>query len=445
MRNFSVLSLLFVFLFVFCVFSSGEKVMGLGYKEYTLSNGLKVVIVERKILPIVSVQLWYRVGAVDEIDGKSGLAHFLEHMSFKGTKNLKPGEFSRIIKSLGGSDNAATSHDYTMYYVDVSSEHLSKVLPMLKEMMFDLVLDPKEFESERKVILEERRMRYEDNPMGQFFEDFLYDSFKKINYRRPVIGWEEDIKSLTIDDMLNFYNTYYSPKNAILVIVGNVSSDKIIDEVRKVFDINQKNSYQKAIEIEKISEINSGKVEFKTIRKDANTKAVIVGFRTPSYLDSPKEVVALDLLAYIISDGRSSKLYQKMVVDKKIASSVSGGQMLGKYPFLTYILAIANPDVSLEDLKREMISSILEVGREINDEDLKVAKKKMKADFVYEFEKNHGIASSIGWAYCVLGDYRELDKFLEISDKISLDDIKSVLNKYFRDENMIVGVLTSGS
>ncbi len=444
MRNFSVLSLLFVFLSVLCVFSNGEKVMGLDYKEYTLSNGLKVVIVERRVLPIVSVQLWYRVGAVDEVDGKSGLAHFLEHMSFKGTKNLKPGEFSRIIKSLGGSDNAATSHDYTMYYVDVSSEHLSKVLPMLKEMMFDLVLDLREFESEKKVILEERRMRYEDNPMGQFFEDFLYNSFKKINYRRPVIGWEEDIKSLTIEDMLNFYNTYYSPKNAILVIVGSVSSDKVIDEVSKVFDVSQKNNYQKTMEIQKVSEINSGKVEFKTIRKDVNTKAVMVGFRTPSYIENPREVVALDLLSYIIADGRSSKLYQKIVVDKRLASSVSGGQMLGKYPFLTYILAVANPEVNLEELKKEMISSILEVGKEISDEDLKVAKKKMKADFVYEFEKNHGIASSIGWSYCVLGDYRELDRFLEISESISLSDIKNVLSKYFKDENMIVGVLTSG-
>ena len=204
-----------ILFFVFSNLSNGEKVMGLNYREYTLSNGLKVVIVERKILPIVSVQLWYKVGAVDEVDGKSGLAHFLEHISFKGTKNLKPGEFSRIVKTLGGDDNAATSYDYTMYYVDVSSEHISKILAMLKEMMFDLIIDPKEFESERKVVLEERRMRYEDNPLGQFFEDFLYNSFKKINYRRPIIGWEEDIKSLTTEDMINFYNTYYSPKNSI--------------------------------------------------------------------------------------------------------------------------------------------------------------------------------------------------------------------------------------
>jgi len=431
-----------VLFFVFSNLSNGEKVMGLNYREYTLSNGLKVVIVERKILPIVSVQLWYKVGAVDEVDGKSGLAHFLEHMSFKGTKNLKPGEFSRIVKTLGGDDNAATSYDYTMYYVDVSSEHISKILEMLKEMMFDLIIDPKEFESERKVVLEERRMRYEDNPLGQFFEDFLYNSFKKINYRRPIIGWEEDIKSLTTENMINFYNTYYSPKNSILVIVGNVSSDKVIEEIKKIFDVNLKNKYQKGTEIQKISEINSGKVEFKTVRKDTNTKAVIVGFRTPSYSENPREVVALDLLSYIIADGKSSKLYQQLVVDKKLASSISGGQMLGKYPFLTYIMAIANPEVDLTKLKSEIINSISKSQNEISEEELNAAKKKMKADFIYEFEKNHGIASSIGWSYTVLGDYKEIDKFLEISDTISLKDIQSVINKYFKDENMIIGELT---
>jgi len=308
--------------------------------------------------------------------------------------------------------------------------------------MFDLIIDPKEFESERKVVLEERRMRYEDNPLGQFFEDFLYNSFKKINYRRPIIGWEEDIKSLTTEDMINFYNTYYSPKNSILVIVGNVSSDKVIEEIKKIFDVNLKNKYQKGTEIQKISEINSGKVEFKTVRKDTNTKAVIVGFRTPSYSENPREVVTLDLLSYIIADGKSSKLYQQLVVDKKLASSISGGQMLGKYPFLTYIMAIANPEVDLTKLKSEIINSISKSQNEISEEDLNAAKKKMKADFIYEFEKNHGIASSIGWSYTVLGDYKEIDKFLEISDTISLKDIQSVINKYFKDENMIIGELT---
>lgn len=438
-----ILRILFLISVLFLTsFSYGEMIMGLDLEEFYLDNGLKVVLVDRDILPIVSIQIWYRVGAIDEVDGKSGIAHFLEHMAFKGTKNLKPGEFSKTIRALGGSDNAATSWDYTMYFANIPSEHTVRVLKMMKEMMFDILIDEKEFNSEKKVILEERRMRYEDNPFGQFFEDFIYNSFKKINYRRPIIGWEDDIKGLTPKDLIDFYNSYYSPKNAILVIVGNIDKNSLKKEITSIFNETSKNLYQVESKVEKLSEFNTGKVEFKTKRKDANSKAVIVGFRIPSYRMSPKEVSALEVLEYILSDGRTARLYQDLVVSKKIASSVDGSVMIGKYPFLAYFFAIANPSIEVSKLREELISSIYSLtNKQITPRELEVVKKKIKADRVFELEKNHGIASSIGWSETVLGNYKELDRFMSMVEKVSIDDVNQVFRKYFIDDNMIVGIL----
>ncbi|MGC8766427.1 MAG: M16 family metallopeptidase [Brevinematia bacterium] len=411
-------------------------------QEFYLDNGLKVLLVERNILPIVSIQLWYKVGAIDEVDGKSGLAHLLEHMSFKGTKSLKPGEFSRIIKSMGGEDNAATSWDYTMYYANIPSEYTLKVLSMMKEMMFDLVIDPKEFESEKKVVLEERRMRYEDDPIGQLFEEFLSRTFKRINYRRPIIGLENDIKNLSIEDVKNFYNTYYSPKNAVLVVVGNIDSTKIREEIKRIFDEKSKNQYQKKLEIENILEYNEGKVEFSTKRKDSNTKAVIVGFKTPSYLSSPNEVAALEVLSYILADGRNSRLYKELVVEKKVAASVNGGTLIGKYPFITYFLAIPTPNTDIVKLKEELINSINSiVNSSITEEELNIAKKKIKADKVFDFEKNKGIAGTLGWSEVMLGNYKEFDNFINLCEKTTKEDIEKVFKKYLTEENSSIGIL----
>ncbi|MFN4245180.1 MAG: M16 family metallopeptidase [Brevinematia bacterium] len=431
--------LFLVLLFVFVGSGFGDSFMDLN--EFYLDNGLKVILVKRDILPIVSVQLWYKVGAVDEVDGKSGIAHFLEHMAFKGTKNLKPGEFSKIVRSLGGEDNAATSWDYTFYYVDVPSEYTVKVLEMLKEMMFDIKFDYTEFEREKKVILEERRMRYEDDPFGQFFEDFLLNSFKRINYRRPIIGWEKDIKSLTLGDLIHFYNTYYSPKNATLIVVGNIDKEYVSKEIARIFSESSKNLTQKEENVENIAEFNVGKIEFKTVRKDAKSRAVIIGFRTPSYRISKKDVASLEVLEYILADGRGSRLFKDLVVSKKLVSSVSGGMMLGKYPFLIYFFAIANPDVSLSSIRSEMISCINSIQKGVLQEELKVAKKKIKAERIYELQKNKGIASSFGWSEVVLGDYRELDNFIKVIDEVTEEDVIETFKKYFSENNMIVGVL----
>ncbi len=439
--NFKIVGVFCIVLF-FSVRVYGESVMGLDVEEFYLDNGLKVLLVNRGVLPVVSIQLWYKVGAIDEVDGKSGIAHFLEHMAFKGTKSLKPGEFSKIVRSLGGNDNAATSWDYTFYYVNVPSEHTVKILVMLKEMMFDVIFDNNEFEMERKVILEERRMRYEDDPFGQFFEDFLSNSFKQINYRRPIIGWEKDIRNLSLDDLKNFYNTYYSPKNATLVLVGNIDKEKISKEIRNIFSESSKNLYQREEVVKDISEFNTGKVEFRTVRKDAKSKAVIVGFRTPSYRISKRDTVSLEILDYILTDGRGSRMFKDLVVEKKVASSVSGGVMIGKYPFLTYFFAIANPDVSLDNLKSEMINSIYSVLRQkITQDEISIVKRKIKAEKVYEFQKNSGIAWFLGWSEVVLGSYKEMDNFMKLVDEINENDVMEVFNKYFSESNMIVGIL----
>src|SRR2546430_2352408 len=203
--------------------------------EVTLDNGLRVLVLEDHRNPIVTVQTWYRVGSRNEVPGKTGLAHFLEHLMFKGTPTHGKGQFARVVEQNGGQDNAFTSHDVTSYYVNIAADRVDMVLALEADRMRHLLLDPKEIESERQVVMEERRTRTEDDPDGYLSEEFLAAAYKAHPYGWPVIGWMEDIARITPAELRAFYDRYYQPGNAILVIVGDVDARRIVGRVREAF------------------------------------------------------------------------------------------------------------------------------------------------------------------------------------------------------------------
>src|ERR1700690_995913 len=228
MKKFSILMFL---LFVFIPLS----VYAIDINEYILDNGLKVLILENHKAPTATFQVWYRVGSRNENAGKTGLSHLLEHMMFKGTKENGPKTFSQTIQRAGGTDNAFTTREYTAYFELISSDRMSIPMRLEADRMQNLVLTPEGVLSERDVVIEERRMRYEDDPQNLVHEEVVADAFKNHPYRWPVIGWMSDLKTLDPLDLINHYRTYYAPNNAVVIVVGDVNSEEVLREIKKTF------------------------------------------------------------------------------------------------------------------------------------------------------------------------------------------------------------------
>ncbi|MGE5147211.1 MAG: M16 family metallopeptidase, partial [Candidatus Eiseniibacteriota bacterium] len=196
-------------------------------KVFTLANGLTVVVIQNDRAPIVTHMVWYKVGAADEVQGKSGIAHFLEHLMFKGTDTVKPGEFSAIVGRIGGRENAFTTADYTAYFQNVSADHLETVMKLEADRMAHLRLTDQQVASEREVVLEERRMRTDNSPAAMLYEQARAALFQNSPYGRPIIGWEHEIRQLNRTDAMAFYHRYYAPNNAVLIVAGDVTADKV--------------------------------------------------------------------------------------------------------------------------------------------------------------------------------------------------------------------------
>lgn len=289
-------------------------------KTKTLENGMQVVVVENHRAPVVTNMVWYKVGAMDEPPGKSGLAHFLEHLMFKGTKNLAPGEFSATVARNGGTENAFTTQDYTAYHQSIASDRLELVIKLEAERMVNLRLTPEDIEPERQVVLEERRSRVENNPGARLSEQAMPALYFNHPYRIPVIGWAHEIKGLSQQDIVNFYKTYYAPNNAILVVAGDVKPEKVFALAEKYFgplpavDLPERPTW-----VEPPHEADR-----EVTLRDARVTQPSWSYRmfAPGYhSDDPKRGYALEVLADILSSGSTSRLYRALVVEQKLATS----------------------------------------------------------------------------------------------------------------------------
>src|SRR5437879_101655 len=276
--------------------------------EVTLDNGLRVLVLEDHRNPIVTVQTWYRVGSRNEVPGKTGLAHFLEHLMFKGTPTHGKGQFARVVEQNGGQDNAFTSHDVTSYYVNIAADRVDMVLALEADRMRHLLLDPKEIESERQVVMEERRTRTEDDPDGLISEEMSSLAFKAHPYRWPIIGWMEDIKRINPAELRAFYDTYYQPNNAILVLVGDVKTPGVMERVRRLFG-----PIPRGRDLPPVTAVEPPQIDERRVlvsKAGAQLPIVDLAWHVPNH-ESP-DSAALELLSTILSEGRASRLYRKL-------------------------------------------------------------------------------------------------------------------------------------
>src|SRR5690349_1512553 len=277
-------------------------------QEFVLDNGLKVLLLEDHKSPAVTFQVWYRVGGRNEKDGKSGLAHFLEHMMFKGTPTTGPEEYSRIIAKNGGRSNAFTSSDMTVYFATMSRDKIGIELDLEADRMANAQLGEKYFSAEKKVIQEERRLRTDDNPASALSEVASAVAFMVHPYRRPVVGWMEDIENLTRQDLVDFYKLYYEPNNAFIVMVGDFSSTEVIEKIRSAFGKIPRGPEPPKVNVEEPEQRGERRV---ILKKEAELPFTLMFYHAPN-LKSP-DSFALDVLSVVLAGGRSSRLYRDLI------------------------------------------------------------------------------------------------------------------------------------
>jgi len=410
--------------------------------EETLDNGLRILVLEDHRSPIATIQTWYRVGSRNEIPGATGLAHFLEHMMFKGTPANGKGQFSRIVEENGGQDNAFTSHDVTSYYVNIASDRVDLVLGLEADRMRNLLLDTKEIDSERQVVGEERRTRTEDDPDGYLSEEFLAAAYKAHPYGWPVIGWMADIQRINPTDLRAFYDRYYQPNNALLVIAGDVDTGRVIGRARETFGRIPRGAAPPPMD--SVEPPQQGERRVLVYKADARAPIVYIGFHVPNYRS--KDAPALELLSTILQEGRASRLYRRVVYEQRLALSIGGDYAYFSHdPDLFWFSGTPLPGQTHETLEQALMAEIERVKNEVvPEEELERAKNQIEAGFVWRQDSIHSRASSLA-RFELAGSWRNGESFVPVIRQVTAADLQRVARAYFRSDHRTVGVLLPGA
>jgi len=413
-------------------------------KHYTktLDNKLQVVVIPMdNDSGVITTDIYYKVGSRNETMGKSGMAHMLEHLSFKSTEKLKEGEFDVIVKSHGGVNNAATGFDKTHYYIKTASKNLPMTLELFAELMHNLKLDDEEFQRERDVVAEERRLRTDNNPMGYLYFRLFNTHYVYHPYHWLPIGFMEDILQWKIEDIREFYHRYYQPQNAILVVAGDIDPETVFKEAQKQFG-HIKNEH--AIpEVTAVEPKNDG-AKRAILHKESNkVDTIAIAYTIPNYEDADQ--VVLSAISHILSAGKSSRFEKRLVHEKHLVNQIYGYNMEMKDPGVFVIMAMANPGVKIEDVETEILSELEKLKKgEVTQAELDKVKINTKAEFIYSLEASNHVASLYG-DYLVKGDLTPLLEYEENLDKITLKDIVRVAKKYFNHDYATTVILKAAS
>ena len=397
--------------------------------QATLDNGLKIIVKTDRRAPVFISQLWYKVGASDEKQPNTGISHMLEHMMFKGTHDYKVGEFSKIIARNGGNDNAFTSKDYTAYYQKMHNSKLELAIKMEADRMRNLTFSGIELEKERQVVIEERRLRVEDNPNAKVYENLRLISFdQKGAYHAPVIGFKSDIETYRLSDLRHWYETYYAPNNATLVVVGDVGPQEVINHAKRYFGQYSSNS-----NIEKIKRYASiAKTgQSKKLELKAKLPFYTLGFHVPSLKTTTDENQAyqLEMLAYVLDNGLSKKLIR----NQQVASAISVSYRLYDKNDTLFIISFVPADgvdnQTLIDAIKDQVKELIEKPELIQDE-LVRTKAQLEAGFVFEQDLIHTQAYYLGMLETVGLGIDKMFTYVAKMNEIKAKDISNVAKKY---------------
>ena len=405
--------------------------------ESTLPNGLKVILLENHKAPVVTFQVWYRVGSRTEEYTKTGLSHLLEHMMFKGTTKIGPGRFARIIQENGGDDNAFTSSDYTAYFQNLSADRIGVSLELESDRMQNLVLREEDFQTERSVVIEERRLRTDDNPKSVLSEQLEATAFQVQPYRWPVIGWMQDIARLTLDDLKAHYRRFYNPSNAFVVVVGDFRKEELLPRIERYFG-----SIPKGAAPDQRVPLDDAQFGERRIlvKKEAQLTSIVMGYHVPNLHDPDSYV--LDVIAALLGAGESSRLQMSLVHGKELALGIGADNpLLSKDPNLLSIGADVLPGKSPADVEKAIDQEVERLQKElVGERELAKAKNQLEAGFIFGQDSLFYQAMVLAHHEIARG-WRTIDDYLPAIRKVSAEDVQRVAQRYLKPDNRTVAIL----
>ena len=411
--------------------------------EFTLDNGLKVIVKQDHRAPVVVSQLWYKVGSSYEPKGITGISHALEHMMFKGTESLGPGEFSRIISALGGNENAFTSRDYTTYFETIAVEHLERALELEADRMRNLVLDPEEFAKEMDVVKEERRLRTEDRPSGSVFEQFNAVAWRASPYRNPVIGWMGDLENMKVEDLADWYRQWYAPNNATLVVVGDVEPNAVLAVAERHFGPLEPGEIPSLKPPAEPQQSGETRVD---VKMPARQPFLLMGYKTPvvGHAEESWEPYALYVLSSVLDGGSSARLARELVRGSGIAASAGASySAYARLPGMFILSGTPTDDHSVTEVETALREAIARLRDElVGEAELKRVVTQTVASKVFESDSLFYQAMEIGTLETVGLDWRLVDKEIEALKAVTPEQVREVARRYLVDENLTVAVLT---
>jgi predicted Zn-dependent peptidase len=419
-------------LFAIVIFSGVSMAHSLP-KHYieTLKNGMQIVAIPMdNNSGVITSDIYYRVGSRNEILGQSGMAHMLEHLSFKSTQKLKEGEFDHIVKSHGGVNNASTGFDKTHYYIKTASKNLPMTLELFAELMQNLKLTDEEFQKERDVVAEERRLRTDNNPMGYLYFRLFNTHFTYHPYHWLPIGFMEDILAWKIEDIRTFYETYYQPNNAILIVAGDIEPQTLFSEAKKHFGA-LKNSHEINHTIAQEPPVDGNKRAI--LHKESNkVDTLAIAYPIPSF--EHEDQVVLSAISHILSAGKSSRFEKRLVNEKKLVTNIYGYNMELQDPGVFLVMAMCTPESTPQEVEKEILAELEKLKKgEVTQAELDKVKINTKAEFIYSLESSSSVATLFG-DYLSKGNLAPLLQYEDKLDKITLNDISKVAKKYFNHD-----------
>jgi zinc protease len=410
--------------------------------EFLLDNGMKLIVKENHRAPVVVSQIWYRIGASYEHIGITGVSHVLEHMMFKGTEKHPAGEFSRIIAEHGGSENAFTGRDYTSYFQQLEKSRLPIAFELEADRMRNLQLPAEEFAKEVQVVMEERRMRTEDKPTALTYEAFMATAFKVNPYHNPVIGWMDDLRNLTVEDLESWYRTWYSPNNATLVVAGDVEPLEVLALARRHFGDIEPSRLPLDKPRKEPEQFGEKRI---TVKVQAELPLLLLGYKVPVLrtAEEPWKAYALEVLANVLDGGDSARFSRELVRGEQLAAGAGAGyDLLARHDSLLTLQGVPAQGRGVDELEkalREQIERLRETL--VSEDELARIKAQVTASKVYELDSIFYQAMHIGMLETVGLDWREADRYLERINAVTPEQVRQVAREFLRDERLTVAVL----
>jgi len=411
--------------------------------EYRLSNGLKLIVREDHRAPTVAHMVWYRAGSMDEVNGKTGVAHVLEHMMFKGTEKVKTGEFSRLVAAVGGRENAFTSRDYTAYFQQVEKSKLDTVIQLEADRMSNLNFDDAEFLKEIQVVMEERRLRTEDNPSSLLNEAFMATAYMSTPYRHPVVGWMNDLQNMKAADARDWYRSWYAPNNATVVISGDVDPKQVLKTVEKYYGAVV--AHELPVRKPQIEPLQKGIKQIQ-VKAPADNAQLTMGWKVPK-LEPGKlddvEPYALELLTGVLDGYDNARLNRTLVKQEKVVNDVGVGyDMISRGPELFLISTTMAKGKTVAQAQASIRKALEELKQKgILESELKRIKVRILSDQIYKRDSIFGQAMEIGSTEMAGFSWKDIDYMLQKMQTITPEQVQSVAKKYLIDEGLTIATL----